>query len=77
MSQKKFLCGRKGKYVLNFQGIYDAVKRMLDISLIYSTLASDLLSFEASPIEVQLQQEGFLAPRLCIFGDNSKIYHFL
>lgn len=72
----KYLCGRKGKYGLNFQAICDADRRFLDISLIFGAAASDLLSFEASPLRLKLEKEGFLTPGLCIFGDNAYVNRF-
>ena len=69
----KFHCSRKGKYGLNMQAVCDANNRFLAVSIQYGGSSSDLLAFEASELRLQLEEEGFLAPGLCIFGDNAYV----
>mmetsp|Transcript_13665 Transcript_13665/g.16605 ORF Transcript_13665/g.16605 Transcript_13665/m.16605 type:complete len:247 (-) Transcript_13665:132-872(-) len=55
------------------QAICDHKRRFLAISILYGAASSDLLAFEGSPLRVMLEKEGFLAPGLCIFGDNAYV----
>jgi hypothetical protein len=68
----KFFCGRKHKFGLNCQAICDAKGKFLDISILFPGSTSDILSFESSNMFQRLQ-DGLLAPRLCLFGDNAYI----
>ena len=65
----KFMCGRKKKYGVNLQGICDAEGRFLDVSIGHPASTSDYLAFSTSKIFYKLEQEGFLAEGICIFGD--------
>jgi hypothetical protein len=76
VGQIKYLCGRKSKYGLNLQAICDHKRRFLDVSILFGGSTSDLLAFEASPIRETLAEEGFLAPGLCMFGDNAYVNQF-
>jgi len=67
----KFLCGRKHKHGLNCQAVADARGRFLDVSIVYAGSSSDLLAFEASTLYSRLQEDNFLCPGLCLFGDNA------
>jgi hypothetical protein len=69
----KFYCGRKGKYGLNMQGVCDARRRFLDISLRNPASASDYLSFITSDLKHDLATIGFLAANICLFGDNAYV----
>ena len=73
VGQKKFICGMKHKAGLNLQAICDSKRRFLDISILFAASSSDLLAFEASSIRSKLAEEGFLAPGLCLFGDNAYV----
>jgi hypothetical protein len=73
VGQAKFICGRKSKFGLNLQAICDSEKRFLDISIKFGASASDLLAFEASPIRVHMDSPNFIAPGLCLFGDNAYV----
>ena len=73
MDQMKFMCARKHKFGLNLQAICDSEYRFLDLSIIFGGACSDLLAFEASPIRQRLGSDNFLAPGLCIFGDNAYV----
>jgi hypothetical protein len=70
VGQKKFLCGRKGKFGLNCQAVCDVRGRILDISITYGGSSSDCLAFEASDLHKRLE-DGLLADGLVIFGDNA------
>jgi len=70
---QKYFCSRKNKYGLNLQAFCDDKLRFLDISIHYGGSSSDLLAFEASELRRKLEQNGFLAPNLCLFGDNAYI----
>ena len=69
----KFYCGRKGKYGLNMQAVCDARRRFLDVSLRNPGSASDYLAFITSDLKHNLAMEGFLAEKLCIYGDNAYV----
>ena len=58
---------------MNLQAVCDAKRRFLSISILYGASASDLLSFKASYLRILLQRPGFLAPGLCLFGDNAYV----
>ncbi len=69
VGQKKFLCGRKGKFGLNCQAISDVRGRILDISIIYGGASSDCLAFEGSDIFQKLES-GLLHDNF-LFGDTA------
>jgi hypothetical protein len=50
VKRKKFLCGQKGKFGLNYQAISDVHGRILDMSIVYGGASSDCLAFEGSDI---------------------------
>ena len=75
VGQKKFLCGRKHKFGLNCQAVFDCRGRILDISIKYGGSSSDCLAFEASELYTRLEnglmkQDGN-KPRFVLFGDNA------
>ena len=70
---KRFFCGRKHRFGLNFQAICDHKGRFLDIHCGSPAATSDFLSFTLSEIYRKLEQEAFLAPGLCIFGDSAYV----
>jgi hypothetical protein len=70
VGQKKFLCGQKNKFGLNFQAVCDVCGQILDISITYGGSYSDCLAFEASDLYKWLV-DGLLADGLVIFGDNA------
>jgi DDE superfamily endonuclease len=67
----RFYCGRKKKYGLNFMATCDDKCRFLDIEIRHPGSASDYLAFATSNLKVMLEEPGFLAPGLVIFGDNA------
>jgi hypothetical protein len=66
----RFYCGRKKKYGLNFMATCDDKCRFLDIEIRHPGSASDYLAFATSHLKTKLEEPGFLAPGLVIFGDN-------
>ena len=72
----KFFCGRKHKFGVNFQAVCDSKKRFLNISILFLASCSDFIAFEASPFRALLEQPGFLARGLCVFGDNAYVNRF-
>jgi hypothetical protein len=70
---KKFFCGRKKKFGLNMQATCDHEKRFLDIYLGHPASTSDYLAFSSSPLFCSLEEDGFMKPGLCIFGDNAYV----
>ena len=72
----KFFCGRKHKFGMNCQAICDARGKFLDLSILFPASTSDCLAFERMTIYSKLLQQVFLAPGLCLFGDNAYINSF-
>jgi hypothetical protein len=70
---KKFLCSRKHKFGLNMQATCDANGKFLDISICHPGATSDYLAFVTSFFHSQLEQPGFMAPGLAIYGDNAYV----
>jgi len=70
---KKFFCGRKKKFGLNLQGVCDHEGRFLDVSIGHLASTADWLCFKTSSLYDQLEQEGFLAPGLVLFGDDAYV----
>lgn len=70
---KKFFCGRKKKFGLNMQATCDAQRRFLDVSIQHPGATSDYLCFVTSPLYHLLEQIGFLAPGLALYGDNAYV----
>ena len=70
---KKFMCGRKKKCGLNMQGTCDARGSFLDVSISHPGSTSDYLAFMTSPLRHKLEEPGFLAPGLVLFGDNAYV----
>lgn len=72
VGQKKFFCGRKGKFGLNCQAVSDAKGRFLEMSIRYGGSTSDCLAFEGSRLYQRLE-DGLLIDGFCLFGDNAYI----
>jgi hypothetical protein len=70
---KKFFCGRKCKFGLNMQATCDAKYRFLDVAIGHPGSTSDYLSFTTSQLYFKLEQAGFLAPGLALYGDNAYV----
>jgi hypothetical protein len=68
---KKFFCGRKRKFGLNMQGVCDSKCRFVDIHVKQPGATSDYLAFNCLELKGLLERPGFLAPGLCLFGDNA------
>ena len=73
VGSKKFFCGRKHKFGLNLQGTCDSKRRFLSVSIMFPGSTSDFLAFETSSLRTKLEEPGFLAPGLCLFGDNAYV----
>ena len=69
----KFFCGRKKKFGLNMQAVCDADKRFLDVEIKFPGSTSDFFAFEQSNIKAMIEEEGFLRPGYCLFGDNAYV----
>ena len=72
----RFMCGCKGKYGLNLQGVCDHIQRFTSIWILYPGLSSDFLSFIRSSLYRSIQVPGYLFPRLVIFGDLTYINNY-
>ena len=68
---KKFFCGRKHKFGLNMMGTVDYEGRFVDVQISHPAATSDYLAFATSDLKSKLEQSGFLAPGLVLFGDNA------
>jgi DDE superfamily endonuclease len=68
---KKFFCGRKHKFGLNMMGTVDYEGRFVDIQIAHPAATSDYLAFATSNLKAKLEQPGFLAKGLVLFGDNA------
>ena len=64
-----FMCGCKGKYGLNLQGVCDHIQRFTSIWILHPGLSSNFLSFIRSSLYRSLQVPSYLYPGLVIFGD--------
>jgi hypothetical protein len=73
---KKFFCGRKKKFGLNMQATCDAEGRFLAVSIEHPAAMSDYLAFCTSSFRHKLERPGFLAPKLCLFGNNAYVNTF-
>jgi hypothetical protein len=71
--QKKFFCGCKKIFGLNMQAISDVEGCFLDVSIKHPAATSDYLAFCTSSFKHKLERPGFLAPELCLFGDNDYV----
>ena len=69
----KFFCGRKKKFGLNMQAICDSQRRFLDVEIRFPGSTSDFFAFEQSKIKSMIEEEGFLRPGFCLFGDNAYV----
>jgi hypothetical protein len=65
------MCGRKKKFGLNMMGTVDYMGRFVDVQISHPGSTSDFLAFATSDLKALLEQPGFLAPGLVIFGDNA------
>jgi len=70
---KKWFCGRKKKFGIALQGTCDVEGRFLDVVMEHPASTSDFLAFTTSPLYHQMEVKGFLAPGLCLFGDNAYV----
>ena len=57
------------------QGVSDVRGRFLDVTINHPGSTSDYLAWITSGLKHKVEQEGFLAPGLVIYGDNAYISH--
>ena len=70
---EKFKCTRKGKCGFNMQGICDAKRRFLYISIITAGSTSDYLSWVTCDLQHDFKTPGFLLPGYVLVGDNAYV----
>ena len=71
-SQKSYFT-RKKKYTLNLQETCDHKRRFTHISIKHPAASSDFLDFDTSILQFILSTDNYLAPGLCLFGDNAYV----
>ena len=71
-----FMCGHKGKYGLNLQGVCDHIQHFISIWILHPGSSSDFLSFTRSSLYRSLQVPGYLFPGLVIFGDLAYVNNY-
>jgi hypothetical protein len=69
----KVLLWKKAQICLNLQGTCDSEGHFLDVCIGHPASTSDYLSFSTSLFKAKLETPGFLAPGLCIFGNNAYV----
>ena len=74
VDDRKFYCGRKGKFGLNLQAVCNARCWFTYILLQHSTSASDYLAFITSSLYGQLTEGEGLPQGYCLYGDNAYSY---
>jgi hypothetical protein len=67
----KFMCGRKRKFGLNMMATVDSDGRFLNVQIAHPGSTSDYLAFGTSTLKAKLEEPGFLAPGMVLFGDNA------
>lgn len=70
---KKFFCGRKKKFGMNMQGTVDHLGRFLHMNVSHPASTSDYLAFSTMDLFHKLERPNFMAPGLCLFGDNAYV----
>ena len=73
VDDRKFYCGRKGKFSLNLQAVCDARRWFTCISLQHPTSASDYFAFITSSLYRQLIEGEGLPQGYCLYGDNAYV----
>ncbi len=68
--QRIFFCGRKGKFGLNCQAVFDLHGQILDFLIGLPGASSDCIAFEGSSLYERLEK-GLLKNGLVFFGDNA------
>ena len=61
------------KFGINLQATCDHRRRFLNISMKYPGATSDFVAFDTSMFHGEICTPGFLAPGLCLFGDNAYV----
>ena len=73
VDNRKFYCGRKGKFGLNLQAVCDARHQFTYISLQHPVSASDYLAFVTSSLYGQLTEGQGIPQGYCLYGDNAYV----
>ena len=73
VDDRKFYCGRKGKFSLNLQAVCNARRQLTYISLQHPASASNYLVFVASSLYGQLMEVEGLPQGYCLYGDNAYV----
>ncbi|KAL7526717.1 hypothetical protein ACHAWF_001886 [Thalassiosira exigua] len=68
-----FFCGRKLKYGLNMMAVCDSRGRFTWVEARFPGAASDYYAYDDSHLRKKIEEEGFLRPGLCLFGDNAYV----
>jgi hypothetical protein len=55
------------------QGTCNSHGRFLDVMIKQPAATSDNLAFSTSALKHKLERDGFLAPKLCLFGNNAYV----
>ena len=69
---KKFFCGRKKKFGLNFTAVVDIYRRFVYVDISHPGATSDYLAFASCTLKGRLEN-GLLAAGKYIFGDNAYV----
>jgi len=73
VGEKKWFCGRKKKFGVCLQATCDVDGKFLDVAMEHPASTSDFLAFTTSGLYHKLKKPDFLAPGLCLFGDNAYV----
>ena len=57
------------------QGVCDVRGRFLDVTINHPGSTSDYLAWITSALKHKVEQEGFLADTLSLYGDNAYVNH--
>jgi hypothetical protein len=68
MKGQEILLWPKEEVGLNFQGVYDAKGRFLDVYIGHPGSTSNFLAFCTSSLKYKLESPGFLKKGKCLFG---------
>lgn len=69
----RYFCERKYKFGMNLQAVCNHKRRFTSVSIKCPGKTSDYVAFQLSGIKSMLEQPNFLAPGLCLFGDNAYV----
>jgi hypothetical protein len=69
----EFYCGRKKKFGLNLQGVFNHKGEFIDFFIGHPDSTSDFLFICTSSLKNKLERSGFLKAGMCIFGNNAYV----